>query len=556
MVVDVLGSGGFGKVLLAIDELANHEVAIKSYRDENYTESSIIRELQFLASLKHNSIVTFYHHFIHNSMLHIVMEYCSGGSLADLLSERKYEIDEALTVGIKIAETLIFIHSKGIIHRDIKPGNILFDENDNPKLSDFGVSNTRGGTFSYLPPEIYYSDYIHSLDPKIDVYSLGILLIEMLTGENPFVEIPKEEILSAKLNHTFIPDILPHWLQEIILKATNPSPELRFQTAKEFSAALKSRSVPFVVNKVNIKADKLFAYAEKYLAQKKWLKSFSYIKRGIEISKDSALGNITAGKYHLKTQNLILAKKYFEKAFNINPGVNIKKELSAIHLDEGNYPQAISLLQNHIQLNPIDWEAYNLLAECYYRMNRFELALDIFETIFSDINLDCFWNNWLITHLCNGSSSRSIISKAKSKSVQDHFIEFNISIYRDDSKSWSATSDMKNKFLYHSFRFHKYDNSNNIIIELNNNNQTFSKPLISIGRNEENDFVINNTSVSRRHCAIVNYDKDIWLYDLGSFSGVFVDGQKISNKCLLLGKHKIDIGTCSFNLYTSDDVLL
>lgn len=555
-IISILGSGAFGKVLLASDELAKHEVAIKTYFNTEFTEEDIIREIRFLASLKHPSIVTFFHHFIHDSMLHIVMEYCLGGSLQSLLSRKKYEIDEALKVIIKIADALILIHKKDIIHHDIKPSNILFDENQNPKLSDFGVSNTRGGTFSYLPPEVFFSEYISSKDPKIDIYSLGIVLLEMLMGQNPFSNLPKEEIIAAKLNHSFIPGDLPVWLQEIILKSTHPSPELRFQSALEFLTSLKSRSVPYSVNKENIKSNKLFISAQKYLNQKKWYKAKNYLVEGLQISPDSVLGNLTAGKFYLKTFNLKLAKEYFEKALIRNPGVNIKKELAEIHLDEGNYPYAISLLQSHLQLNPIDWEAYNLLTECYYRMDRFELALEMLNSIIKDSKSDCFWNNLVITHLNNGSLTRAIVSEARENLMSDNFMSFNRSVNNDISKSWSEPSKMKNKFLYQCYRFNKFIKSDKIKIESSIKNTVFTKPIISIGRNKENDFVIDDTTISRRHCAIINYEKDLWLYDLGSTTGVFVDDEKINLKCFLIGKHKITIGNFSFYLYTSEDVLL
>jgi len=555
-VLKVLGSGAFGKVLLAYDELARHEVAIKTYVYTNFTAEDITREIQFLASLNHPNIVSFYHHFFQDSMLHIVMEYCSGGSLDDLLSIDKYEFDEAVEICIKVADALSYIHNKGIVHRDIKPSNILFGENNSPKLSDFGVSNTRGGTFIYLPPEIFFAENISSNDFRIDVYSLGIVLLEMVIGKNPFRNIPKKEIIEVKLNHSFIPASLPYWLQEIIIKATHPSPQLRFQSAFEFCNALKAKCVPYSINKENIKADKLFSYAQIFLSQKKWIKSKNYFDEGFRISTDSVLGNIIAGKYYLKTYQLNLSKEHFEKAMKINPGVNVKKELSEIHLDQGNYPQAISLLQSHLQLNPIDWETYNLLSECYYRMNRFDLAIEIFNSILIDAKQACFWNNYVITHLNNDSLTKSIITEAIEKSESAYFISFNLSVFKDSSKSWSEPSSMKNKFLYQSYRFNKPTKQQYIKIESATVNKIFSTPIISIGRNEENDFVINNNSVSRRHCAIINYDKDVWIYDLGSSTGVFVDDKKVNAKCFLLGKHKISIGNFSFNLYTSEDVLL
>jgi serine/threonine protein kinase len=327
-VLRVLGKGAFGQVLLAHDKIANNNVAIKEFYNHEFNEESIIKEIQFLATLNHHSIVRFFHHFIYNSSLHIVLEYCPNGSLLDIISQKgKLDVDTALSYSLKIAETLIFIHKKGIIHSDIKPSNILFNSEEEIKISDFGVANSRSVTFIYQPPELFSSQNVSSKDSRIDIYALGITLLETILGKNPFSRYETGEIMSAKISHSFIPYDLPHWLQEIILKSTHPSPDLRFQIAEEFFNALKSKSVLYSINKEFIKADKLFAYADKCLSQKRWLKSVNFIKKGVEISRDSVLGNITAGKYHLKTNNLILAKKYFEKALNLNPGVNIKKRI-------------------------------------------------------------------------------------------------------------------------------------------------------------------------------------------------------------------------------------
>ena len=115
---------------------------------------------------------------------------------------------------------------------------------------------------------------------------------------------------------------------------------------------------------------------------------------------------------------------------------------------------------------------------------------------------------------------------------------------------------MKDKFLYQSFRFNKLKQNNQIKIESAIKNITFTKPIISIGRNEENDFLIDDKTVSRIHCAIINYDKDVWIYDLGSTTGVFVDDQKINNKYFLIGKHKITIGNFSFELNSNAEKML
>lgn len=183
-----LGKGGFGIVYLAEDNLAKRKVAIKALLEkESLEQSLLIREIEFLASLKNISIVTFYHHFFHEGILYLVMEYCSGGNLDDLIESKKnIAIDEALNISLEVCEVFEFIHNKNIIHRDIKPNNILIDYNGKIKVSDFGIANTHGGTTLYLAPEVYSAEYISSKDPRIDIYALGITLLEMLTGQNPF----------------------------------------------------------------------------------------------------------------------------------------------------------------------------------------------------------------------------------------------------------------------------------------------------------------------------------------------------------------------------------
>ncbi len=554
----VLGSGAFGKVLLARDTIANRNVAIKSFVNANFTEDDITREIRLLASLLHPNVVVFHHHFLKNSRLHLVMEYCPNGTLANRLSHAKLQIDEALDLTIKICNGLSYIHEQLIVHRDLKPSNILFSENFEPKISDFGVSNTLGGTPLYLPPEANDPNFYPQLEFNYDTYSLGLALLEMIFGHLPFIYNSKKEILSQKFSQSFIPNNLPNWLREIIIKATHPLPEFRFQSASDFSHSLQTKSVPFIINKKNISAESLFANSLKSISRKKWRDAEKYFLQGFLQSDDSAFGNFVAGTYHLKTNNIPSAKQYFDRALKLNPGVNAKKELAEINIDEGNFQEAASMLQNHIQLNPIDWEAYNLLLECYFRMDeRLDLAIDIFESIKHIKTPNCFRNNFFLINLFRTDSDRSIFDRYRSHSGNNPFIEYNISLLDDESNSWFTADDMKKKFLFQSFRFNSSKKNNKIIIESGNHRFVSEKAIISIGRNKENDFTNSNKSISRRHCAIINSFNDIWIYDLGSSLGVYVDGLLVSNKAFLpSGKHTILLGSFEFFLFTSDDILL
>jgi len=187
----------------------------------------------------------------------------------------------------------------------------------------------------------------------------------------------------------------------------------------------------------------------------------------------------------------------------------IKKELAEIHIASRDYSLAISLLQNHLQLNPTDWEAYNLLIECFYKMERFDTGLEID----------------YVSHF------QYIVQKVKCP----HFVKSNLRIMNDLNQSLINGVEPQNKLLYQDFRFNKYITRNILVIQDGNGRKKeFSEPIVTIGRNKDNDFPIETTPCSRRHCIIVNYSNDVWIYDMGSIVGVFVDGKKVIQKQFLL----------------------
>ena len=558
-IIKKLGRGGFGIVYLAEDSLAKREVAIKALLEKKDLNSNeLIREIEFLASIQHPSIVTFHHHITYNNILYLVMEYCKNGSLEDLIKTyKKLSVNQAIEIAIKICEVLEFIHNKNIVHHDIKPSNILMGDKGVIKVSDFGIANTHGGSLHYLSPEIYISEYISSEDVRVDIYALGITFLEMIIGENPFIKFSRKDVLSIKINHNFIPTNLAQWLQEIILKATNPIPELRFQTATEFKEALIAKCVPYNFNRARLNADKMFYAANRRLSTKNWKQAINYINAGLELHNSSALGLLTAGKYYLKINDTLNAKGYFEQAIKINPSVNIKKELAEINITEENYSQAISHLQNHLQLNPIDWEAYNLLAECFYNIQRFDTALEIIESVINEAKVDCFWNNWYITKYCLDNNFIRLNRDVGKKIKSHHFVRLNFNIINDIKESNINKNNSHGKLLYQDYRFNKYQIANVCtILKDKSDKLEFNEPLIAIGRNVNNNFIINDSTVSRRHCIIINYSKDVWIYNLESTQGVYVDNIEVKQKHFLSGKHRIRLGNVEFEFYSSEGLLI
>jgi serine/threonine-protein kinase len=158
LLIRKLGEGGFGHVYLAQDILLEeHYVALKSLKiAEDARERLLIREMDFLSKLADPHVVGFYHHFKNWDSLFLVMEYCPGGSLRQILeTEGKIKLEEATGWIIQLCDTLQRVHNHSIVHHDLKPENIMFSSYGAIKIADFGVANTRGGTLSYMSPELF-----------------------------------------------------------------------------------------------------------------------------------------------------------------------------------------------------------------------------------------------------------------------------------------------------------------------------------------------------------------------------------------------------------------
>ena len=312
--VKELGAGGFGRVFLAKDIIAKRQVAIKELLDKgSKSQQDIITEMQHVAKLNLPGVVSFFHHFWQDGLLYLVMEYCSNGSLRDNLKKGKADEHNAFLWTQILCETFEVVHEKGIVHHDIKPDNILFNEQGIIKLSDFGIANTLGGTRCYMAPEVLTYD-AKSSDVRIDIYALGVTLIETVTGKNPFWGKSTAEILACHDKSDFNIKSVSDWQQEIMLKAINKVPELRFQSMAEFAEAIRIKQVPFTINKEIIRAGDLAEKAKRALTLKKWGRVRSYIDYAEQNLPPSVNMLKVAGRYHLLQQNIKKAKTYYDKA--------------------------------------------------------------------------------------------------------------------------------------------------------------------------------------------------------------------------------------------------
>ncbi|MBA4319614.1 MAG: hypothetical protein C0412_14530 [Flavobacterium sp.] len=560
-IIKLLGTGGFGKVFLAKDTLLKDRfVAIKVLNETDPdVQKELITEMDFLSKLDHPSIVTFYHHFKKDNSLHLVMEYCSNGNLRErIFPGKKQNPDEICKYGIELAETLEYVHSEGIIHHDIKPENLFVTDGSKIKIGDFGVANKNLGTLAYMPPEYWVADYIQVRDPRCDVYSLAVTLLEMMIGTNPFYGKKGNELYEAKVNRSCIPNDLPDWAQDIFLKAMNPAPELRFQSMKDFKEALISKSAPFLLDVNKVEADDFARKAEKLLQKRKWKEAKYALDDTFRSNPNCIRGLLIAGKMNIQMNRVKDSKKYFEKARLLNQRAEVQKELGWIMLEEKRYAQAISLLSDHLHRYSSDTEALNLLVKCYYETNRHLQAADLCVSGFRKNN--CFDNNYFLCKVMLGDET--VIGRLKELgSDSNPFLDFNVHVLLDDDPSWDKNSALiktKPKLLFQEHRFgisKPHDKENELAVTYCGT-ELFKKKIISIGRSRTNDIQINDQSVSRRHCVLINYYNDVWLYDLDSTIGTFIDGERIVNKKFLLGVYDVRIGNVKLKISSQSDLLI
>ncbi len=259
--VELLGKGGFGTVYRAIDTTLDREVALKVLHPQLVADPTFVErfrtEAKIIAALRHPDVVGVYELGEEAGRLFIAMEYMPGGTLKERLAQRgRLSFDETLTILQQVCAGLDAAHAKGMIHRDIKPGNILFDAAGNAVIGDFGLaravqlssmasqSSSAGGvgTPFYKAPELWRGKPPAS--PATDVYALACVVYEMLTGYVLFHGDTPDEVLTKHLidgpdfSENWLSSDIPSGLPGIIQRGIARIPEDRYATAKAFAGAL------------------------------------------------------------------------------------------------------------------------------------------------------------------------------------------------------------------------------------------------------------------------------------------------------------------------------
>lgn len=249
--VRLLGQGGYGLVWLAIDEDLHRQVAIKipRYRRalSGFSLQEFMNEARCVASLRYSGIVSVHDVVREEDSCIIVSEYVDGADLSVRLREGPVHWREAIFIVIGVSKSLAYAHEQGLIHRDIKPSNVLLDTLGKTHVCDFGIATTfhqaflgkdRRLTLAYASPEQLLSDPV---DHRTDIWSLGVVLFELLTGHLPYQE---KDPVKLKKSITFdpVPTIpnVPLELAKVIGRCLAKKPEGRYQSCQDVAAALES----------------------------------------------------------------------------------------------------------------------------------------------------------------------------------------------------------------------------------------------------------------------------------------------------------------------------
>lgn len=308
-IIKSIGEGGMANVYLAYDTILDRNVAVKVLRGDLANDEKFVRRFQREAlsasSLSNPNIVEVYDVGEDNGEYYIVMEYVEGKHLKALLKKRgKLTVPEVIDITLQITNGLSVAHDSYIIHRDIKPQNILILENGMIKITDFGIAvamnatqltqtNSVMGSVHYLPPEQASGK---GATLQSDIYSIGILMYELLTGKLPFRGDNAVEIALKHLKEPMpsirdeIPDI-PQSVENIILKATAKNPKNRYSDAREMHEDLKTCLDESRANELKI----TFKYPENDYDDTKLLKTVKPEKKK-EVSKEKVGEEVVAKK--------------------------------------------------------------------------------------------------------------------------------------------------------------------------------------------------------------------------------------------------------------------
>ena len=253
---DEIARGGMGTIMAAQDERLHRQVAVKLLKDELVQDPRFVerfrREARSVAALSHPNIATVFDYGEDDHRHFIVMEYAEGKDLARVLREDgPLSLDRTVRITVQVCNALAHAHAAGVVHRDVKPANVIIGPSDRVKVTDFGIARAAGdstltatgsvlGTAQYISPEQASGTRV---TPATDVYSLGIVLYEMLTGAVPFtgdspVAVAMQQVSEPVPSPSSLNAEVPASLDDVVMRATAKEPGDRYADAREMGAAI------------------------------------------------------------------------------------------------------------------------------------------------------------------------------------------------------------------------------------------------------------------------------------------------------------------------------
>lgn len=338
-IIKELGQGGMATVYLGIQRSLEREVAVKELMPSLIHDQEMIerfkREAKASASLTHEGIVNVYDFWKDQKSLYLVMEYLAGKNLEEIIeSIGPLPISAAMMIVARVADALHYSHQRGIIHRDVKPSNIFITYRGEVKLTDFGIAyapqeptlTQKGmaiGTPAYMSPEQVKGE---RPDARADIFSLGIVLYELVTGIRPFIADDDEGVITKILENRprwpkMINGDIPWRLQWTILRCIRKNPRRRFQNMGDLKIALEK-----LLPKTSYRRDQLFSRFVEALftdEQQTPKRSFILFKRWKWAVALAGVAVAVFGYGQLKSHGIIRPEKWFalvqEKAPHYKP---------------------------------------------------------------------------------------------------------------------------------------------------------------------------------------------------------------------------------------------